>query len=341
MANDGIRSITVIASPEMEHIAKDVYEELVRTEHRATFQVVQYTQFANKEIKPKIAETVRDTVVYFFHSLYYPEPNESIIRMMLVCDALRGGSAKGIRLIIPYIPYQRQDRKDESRVPISARVFWEFMQTNRCITHAITMDMHSDQLQGFTDIPVDNFPGRRVLAKQFRDIYKEDLSSLLVVSPDIGSSVRSERFANMLFAGNLPLGQTPPMSIIQKHRPAANVVEVVNIIGPSVLGKDVVMYDDMIDTGGSIIEAAKALRDLGAKDIYTVATHGIFSGRAGKTAEQKLRDSGMQIIITDSIPRDRSYCEANKDWLTVISIKETLAKIIIESFPGGSVSALY
>ena len=263
-------SIHILATEHMNDLARKVHERL--KEKDFLYAEVEYVPFASQEVKPRIPTTVRCEHTYLFHSLHHPTPNDAMIKLLLTNDALSRGSAESITLVLPYMSYLRQDRKDESRVPISARVMANLIETNPKVRKIITIDMHCDQAQGFYNISVDNLPGSWVQAKYFQKKYGTDLGDFVVVSPDYGGTKRARDFAGYL-------DEREEAGVMEKKRSGdrANKVETLGYQGPSVEGKNVVLYDDMIDTGGSIISATKALHNFGAKKVYAVASHGIFS----------------------------------------------------------------
>lgn len=329
-------SIHILATEHMTDLASKVYEGL--KDQDFSYAKVEYVTFSSQEVKSRIPTTVRREHTYLFHSLYHPNPNDAMMKLLLTNDALSRGSAESITLVLPYMSYLRQDRKDESRVPISARVMANLIETNPKVGKIITLDMHCDQAQGFYNISVDNLPGSLVQAEYFQKKYGQDLGNLVVVSPDYGGTKRARDFARYL-------DDRDEIGVMEKRRGGdkANKVETLGYQGPSVNGKNIVLYDDMIDTGGSIISAAKTLHDLGAKKVYAAASHGIFSRpNVDTTAEERLRKAGMQVVITNSIPRSEEYQKENADWLTMLPLDQLLAEAVLEtSKVGGSVSSLF
>ncbi len=320
----------VVSSVGMHDMADRVAELL--GEHSTPYSRLRadFTQFANGELKPWIPETVRGAHVFLLHALQEPDPNTAIMLMLLTADALKRASVAGITLVLPYIPYLRQDRKDKPRVPISARLLADLIEANGRVDRIITLDMHADQEQGFFSIPVDNINGMVVHAEYFRAEFNNDFSNVVVVAPDFGSAVRAERFARSLDGG-------VPVSIIQKRRPGPNQSEVVNFIGEQVDGRTVIIYDDMIDTGGTNRGAVRETLRQGARVVYTCATHGIFSGGA----EAKFKEAGQRVVVTPSIPRLTDYYVEHESWLSFVSIDALVAKAIHEaSIVGGSISKL-
>ena len=238
-------------------------------------------------------------------------------------DAFKRASCASCSVVMPYFGYARQDRKARARDPITAKLVANLLQTAGA-DRILTMDLHSTQIQGFFDIPVDNLLGMPVLAKYFlRNGFKND--DLVIVSPDVGSVARSRAMAAKFDA---------PMAIIDKRRPKANVMEVMNIIG-DVKGKVCLMLDDMIDTAGTITQGAKALADNGAKEIYACCSHGVLSGPAIK----RLEDSVLKkVIILDTIhqPEERQI-----EKIQQVTVADLFAEAIERIYSFTSVSQLY
>ncbi|MBT7902811.1 ribose-phosphate diphosphokinase [Candidatus Woesearchaeota archaeon] len=335
MAQNG-NSIEIVAGREMGDLAKNVFDQL-KDQGNFNYSKVDCTVFANKEMKPKLPGATRHKDVYLFHSMYHPDPNSSLVELLLTADAISRSSADSITLVLPYMSYLRQDRKDEPHVPISARLVADLIQANPKVERVLTMDLHSDQAQGFYQIPVDNLYGSLVHAEYFKEKFQSDYENLVVVSPDHGGVVRARRFAKSL-------DESVPVYIIDKRRTGANQCEVMNFIGGDISGKDIVIYDDMIDTGGSIVAAANVAKEKGARNVYACVSHGLFSAKEGaqKSTEQKFAESGLEVVVAGTIPRSNEYLEKNASWLTVLPIDKLLSRAVYESSkPGGSVSSLF
>ena len=287
-----------------------------------------FERFKNGELLPRIPETVRRQHVFFFHAMQYPSPNDGVMAALLMNDALRRASAAGITLVAPYLPYLRQDRKDMPRAPISAKMLADVLGSNPSLERVVTVDMHTDQAQGFFGIPVDNISCMKLFAL-YAMKHIDNIGECVMGAPDVGGVVRAERFG--LTAGS------PYIAFCQKKRPAANKSITGATAGDTVKGRRVVLVDDMIDTGGSTIGAAKKFMTDGAAHVDVFATHAIFS----EGAEKRLADSGLRIFTTNSIPRPPAYAEKHKKWLTIIPIEELLAEAVYQaSLIGGSVSKL-
>ena len=207
---------------------------------------------------------------------------------------------------MPYYGYARQDRKDKPRVPISGRLLADLIESNHRVSGLITIDMHAEQEQGFFSIPVDNLTGIKIFAGHIREKFNNNLSNVVMLAADFGGAVRNRRFA--LALGGLPV------CIVEKRRPAPNQSEILSVIG-DIVGKDVIIFEDMIDTGGTAMGVIEKIMALGAKSVYLCATHGIFSRKAYRVFRKK----GIQVATTDSIPRSPKFYQDNP-WLTKCSI---------------------
>ena len=282
----------------------------------------QVTTFSDGEISVNINETVRGCDVFVVQSTNNPV-NENLMELLIKIDALRRASAGRITAVIPYYGYARQDRKAKARDPITAKLVANLI-TAAGADRVLTMDLHAAQIQGYFDIPLDHLLGGSLLANYFN---KKNIEDLVVVSPDLGSVTRSRKFANQL-DGEVPL------AIIDKRRPKANVCEVMNLIG-DVNGKNVIMLDDMIDTAGTITNAANALKEFGAKDIYACCTHAVLSG----PAIERIENSAIsELIVLDTI---RLPKEKEIDKIKVLTVAEMFGEAIKKIFSNESVSVLF
>ena len=244
--------------------------------------------FSDGEISVSLHESVRGSDVFIIQSTCTPI-NDNLMEMLIMCDACKRASASRITVVIPYFGYARQDRKAKSRDPISAKLVANLI-TIAGADRVLTMDLHAAQIQGFFDIPVDNLLGSLLFVEYYLDKFKDNLDDVMVVSPDIGSVARARSFAMKMGLG---------LAIIDKRREKANHSEVVNIIG-SVEGKNIILFDDMVDTAGSLCGAANALANLGgARDVYACATHGILSGKSLELIENSVI---KELVFTDTIP---------------------------------------
>ncbi|MDO4798891.1 MAG: ribose-phosphate pyrophosphokinase [Bacillota bacterium] len=278
--------------------------------------------FSDGEISVNINETVRGVDVFVVQSLSIPKVNDYLMELLISIDAFKRASAGRITAVVPYYGYARQDRKTKARDPISAKLVANLI-TAAGADRVVTMDLHAAQIQGYFDIPVDHLKGVPIIAQYIKEKAIEDL---VVVSPDLGSVTRSRDFAQRLSA---------PMAIFDKRRPEANVSEVMNVIG-DVVGKNVLLIDDMIDTAGTIVNAAKALRDMGAKDIYAACTHGVLSGPAvSRIGSSVIRE----LIMLDTI---RMSDEARKlPNLRTLSVAQVFAEAIRRIYNNDSVSTMF
>ena len=282
----------------------------------------QVTTFSDGEISVNINETVRGCDVFVVQSTNNPV-NENLMELLIMIDALRRASAGRITAVIPYYGYARQHRKAKARDPITAKLVANLI-TAAGADRVLTMDLHAAQIQGYFDIPLDHMLGGSLLANYFNE---KNIEDLVVVSPDLGSVTRSRKFANQL-EGEVPL------AIIDKRRPKANVCEVMNLIG-DVKGKNVIMLDDMIDTAGTITNAANALKEFGAKNIYACCTHAVLSG----PAIERIENSAIsELIVLDTI---RLPKEKELDKIKVLTVAEMFGEAIKKIFSNESVSVLF
>lgn len=280
------------------------------------------TRFSDGEICVNIKETVRGCDVFVVQSTSTPV-NDNLMELLVMIDAFKRASCNKLTVVMPYFGYARQDRKARARDPITAKLVANLLEKAGA-DRVLTMDLHSTQLQGFFDIPVDNLLGMPVLAKYFlKNGFKND--DLVIVSPDVGSVTRSRSMAAKFNA---------PLAIIDKRRPKANVMEVMNIIG-DVKDKVCLMLDDMIDTAGTITQGAKALSDAGAREVYACCSHGVFSG----SAMQRIQDSPLKkVVILNTIqqPQDKLI-----DKIEEVSVAEIFAEAIERIYSYISVSTLF
>ena len=282
----------------------------------------QVTTFSDGEISVNMNATVRGCDVFVIQSTNNPV-NENLMELLIMIDALRRASAGRITAVIPYYGYARQDRKAKARDPITAKLVANLI-TAAGADRVLTMDLHAAQIQGYFDIPLDHMLGGSLLANYFNE---KNIEDLVVVSPDLGSVTRSRKFANQL-EGEVPL------AIIDKRRPKANVCEVMNLIG-DVKGKNVIMLDDMIDTAGTITNAANALKEFGAKNIYACCTHAVLSG----PAMERIENSAIsELIVLDTI---RLPKEKELDKIKVLTVAEMFGEAIKKIFSNESVSVLF
>jgi ribose-phosphate pyrophosphokinase len=281
----------------------------------------QVKTFSDGEIQIEIDENVRSKDVFVVQSTCAPV-NDHLVELLLMIDALKRSSASRITAVMPYFGYARQDKKVAPRVPISAKLVANLLTvagTNRIIT----MDLHAGQIQGFFDIPVDNIFAAPLLIEYIRDKFNKDL---VIVSPDAGGVERARAFAKRLDAD---------LAIIDKRRSAPNQAKAMAVIG-DVNNKIVVILDDMVDTAGTLTEAATALKAEGAREIHACCAHAVLSGPAIK----RITESEMKsMVVTDTIPLKQNAAACDK--IVVISIAELVGEAIIRSYRGDSVTSLF
>ena len=274
-----IKVFSCNSNPELaKAIAKNLFLSLGEAE---------VTQFSDGEISVKINETIRGADVYIIQSTSQPV-NDSLMELLIMIDAMRRASAGRITAVIPYYGYARQDRKAKARDPISAKLVADLI-TSAGADRVITMDLHCAQIQGFFDIPVDHLVGMPLLSKYYEQKFGIGAEDVVAVSPDLGSVTRTRAFAE---------GLNIPIAIVDKRRPRPNVSEIMNIIG-DFKDKRVILYDDMIDTAGTITNAANALKEKGAKEVYACCTHGVLSGAAIERIQNSVIE---ELVVLDTVP---------------------------------------
>ena len=263
--------------------------------------------FSDGEILAEPGESVRGKKVYIIQSTSAPV-SENLMELLIITDALKRASAKEITAVVPYFGYARQDRKAKPRQPITAKLVADLLQTAG-VHRVVTIDLHATQIQGFFNVPIDGMTGIPLIARYFID---KNLDDICVVSPDHGGATRARNLANYLDSN---------MAIIDKRRPKPNVAEVMGIIG-DVKGKNCIMIDDIIDTGGTIIAGAEALKKAGAKNIYIACTHAVFSGDAVKNLNNSV---AKEVVVTDTIhlPEEKKF-----EKLRIVTVAELLTRTI-------------
>jgi ribose-phosphate pyrophosphokinase len=284
--------------------------------------VAKVRTFSDGEIMVEIGENVRGRDVYVVQSTCYPT-NSNLMELLIMMDALKRASAATITTVIPYYGYARQDRKAAPRTPITSKLVADLITTAGA-DRVVTVDLHAGQIQGFFNIPVDNLYAAPVILEHLRKRF--DGEEVVMVSPDAGGTERARAFAKRL-------GCT--LAVIDKRRTAPNVAEVMHLIG-DVRGKAAVILDDMIDTAGTLTQAAGALKEHGAKSIYACATHGVLSG----PAIERINASAIEeILITDTIPLGEKAAASSK--IKVLTVAELLAEAIRRIHEDESVSSLF
>src|SRR5919107_352327 len=279
-------------------------------------------RFADMEIFVEIQENVRGADVFVLQSTSYPA-NDHLMELLIITDALRRSSARRITAVLPYFGYARQDRKSGSRTPISAKLVANLI-TQAGVDRVVTLDLHAGQIQGFFDIPTDNLYASPVMVRDIKERF--DLNNVMVVSPDVGGVVRARGLAKRI---------NTPLSIIDKRRERAGESEVMNVIGDAA-GFTCILVDDIVDSGGTLINAADALLANGAKDVYAYITHGVLSGGAvARIAGSRLKE----LVITDSIMPTEAVKVAHN--IRVISIAQLMGEAIGRTATESSVSSLF
>lgn len=335
------KPVVVLTIGSMRDIGQRIATRLSTMEPNGfTYAEVDVTRFANGELKTTIPVTLRHCDVYLIAPLQEPDPNIALMLLLITGDSIRRASAQSLTLVLPYLCYSRQDRKAAPREPITARLLADMIETNRLVDRVLTFDLHSDQVQGCYSIPVDNLYGALIHRRYFAEKFNRNFSNVVVVSPDFGGAPRARRFAKLL-------SSEIPVYTIDKRRTGPNQAEAMHFVGGDITDTDVIIYDDMIDTGGSIIAASQEALNRGARSITVAATHGVFSAKDGVTVSDRFAtvvDRGLPIhvVITESIPQNPTFVHNNQAWLTVLPIDEFLAEAIYQAATvGGSVSSLF
>ena len=280
-------------------------------------------RFSDLEIFVEVEENVRGQDVFLIQSTSYPA-NEHIMELLITLDALKRASARRVTVVMPYFGYARQDRKPGPRTPITAKLVANLI-TSAGADRILTIDLHAGQIQGFFDIPVDHLYARPVVVADIKEQY-QDLDSLMVVSPDVGGVVRARSLAKRLGAD---------LAIVDKRREKANQSEVMNIIG-DVKGRDCILFDDIIDTAGTMCSAAEALLEEGAKSVSAYVSHGVLSGPAIERIE---KSSLTSLVITDSIAPTDAVKNCSK--IRHVSLSTLLGDAIKRISEETSVSSLF
>src|SRR5882757_1363513 len=310
-------SIKLVAGNSNPVLAKEIANWLELSPTKASVR-----RFADMEIFVEILENVRGADVFVIQSTSYPA-NDHLMELLIIIDALRRASARRITAVVPYFGYARQDRKPGPRTPISAKLVANLI-TNAGADRVLTLDLHAGQIQGFFDIPTDNLFASPVMVRDIKDHY--DVSKVMVVSPDVGGVVRARGLAKRINA---------PRAIIDKRRERAGDSEVMNVIG-EVAGTTCILIDDIVDSGGTLVNAADALLAQGATDVYAYITHGVLSGGAvARITASRLKE----LVITDSIQPTEAVRVARN--IRVLSIASLIGEAIARTASEESVSSLF
>jgi len=311
------KDIKIFACNSNLELAKEIADHI-----GLTLGAASVGRFSDGESAITINEVVRGSDVFIVQSTCGPV-NENLMDLLVMIDALKRASAGRITAVIPYFGYARQDRKAKSRDPISAKLIANLL-TVAGADRILTMDLHAAQLQGFFDIPLDHLLGVPILAEYFKMKF-DTCEDFVVVSPDVGSVTRSRKFAQRINA---------PLAIIDKRRPKANECEIMNVIG-EVKGKKVIMVDDIIDTGGTIVNAVETLLDMGAKDVYACCSHAVLSGPA---IERIKKSKIKELVSLNTIPLSE---EKRIDRIVTLSVAPVFAEAIERIYGDISISTLF
>ncbi len=304
--------LKIFAGRLSNHLGKKIGRDLKLKPGKCSIQT-----FSDGEIWVKYNENVRGSDVFIIQSTIPPADN--LMELLIMIDAARRASARRITAVIPYFGYARQDRKDQPRVAITAKLVANLI-TEAGADRVITMDLHASQLQGFFDIPVDHLYGSAVFMKKFRNM---KIPNLAVASPDVGGIKMARAYAKRLHSD---------LILIDKRRPKPNVAEVMNIIG-EVDGKNILIIDDLIDTGGTFVNAVNALKENGAKEIYGACTHAVFSGES----LDRINESPLEkLFVSDTLPMTHT---SNK--IEIVSVSELFAESILRTNKNKSISSLF
>ncbi|MEK7591517.1 MAG: ribose-phosphate pyrophosphokinase [Patescibacteria group bacterium] len=280
---------------------------------------VMLKKFSSGEHYVKYEESVRGKEVFIVQTATR-NPNEDLMQLFLMCQAAKLSFATTVHIALPHFPYARQDRITEPREPISAKLVAHLLEESGA-DHVIVLDLHSDQIQGFFSIPVDALDARTIFADYVRSL---KIKNLVVVAPDVGGAKRAKKFAVMIGAD---------LAIMHKNRKRHHEAEILEVVG-DIEGKNCIIFDDIIDTAGTLLSGKKALTDRGARDVYAAATHGVFSGPA---AERLKKAKFKKVIVSDSIPNDPKLFPG----LTILPIAPLLAEVIRHVSKGQSVTEIY
>ena len=315
MKNSAFSNFKVFAGNSHLELAEEIASIMGKPLGRATV-----TKFSDGEISVNLWETVRGMDCYIVQSTCDPV-NDNLMEILIMIDAMKRASAGRINAVIPYYGYARQDRKAKARDPITAKLVADMLVAAGA-DRVLTMDLHAAQIQGYFDIPVDHLVGMPILAKYFAE---KNLENVVVVSPDHGSVPRARNMAQILNC---------PIAIVDKRRPEPNKSEIMNIIG-DIDGKNCILMDDMIDTAGTITNAANALKDLGALSVNACATHAVLSG----PAIERIQSSAIEeLVLLNTIPLPE---EKKTDKMKVISVAPLFAEAMTRVFTNGSISTLF
>ncbi len=312
------KNIKIFSGNSNPELAKEIADKLAIPMGKANASV-----FSDGEISVNIHETVRGSDVFIIQSTSSPV-NDNLMELLIMIDAMKRASAGRITAVMPYFGYARQDRKSKPRDPISAKLVADLI-TAAGADRVLTMDLHAAQIQGFFDVPLDHLIGAPIMCKYYLDKFGKGRDDVVVVSPDLGSVTRTRFYAQKLDL---------PIAIVDKRRPKANVSEVMNIIG-DIKDKTVIMVDDMIDTAGTIVNGAKALKERGAKEVYACCTHAVLSGPAIERIENSCIKE-LLTLNTIKLPKEKQI-----DKIKTLSVATVFAEAIKRIYADMSVSVLF
>ena len=315
MKNSAFSDYKLFAGNSHPRLAEEIASVMGKPLGKATV-----TKFSDGEISVNLWESVRGVDVYIIQSTCAPV-NDNLMELLIRIDAVKRASAGRINAVIPYYGYARQDRKAKARDPITAKLVANLLVAAGA-DRVLTMDLHASQIQGYFDIPVDHLVGMPILAKYFKE---KNLENVCIVSPDHGSVTRARNMAEYFNC---------PIAIVDKRRPEPNKSEIMNIIG-EVRGKNCIILDDMIDTAGTITNAANVIKEMGAENVYAGATHAVLSGPAFDRIEAS---AIKELALLNTIPMDK---EKKLDKMTVLSVAPLFAEAMTRVYTNGSVSKLF
>lgn len=315
MEKDSFKGLKLFTCNSHPELAKEVADLMGIELGKSTV-----SKFSDGEISVNIWESVRGADVFIIQSTCEPV-NDNLMELLILVDAMKRASAGTINAVIPYYGYARQDRKAKARDPITSKLVANLLVAAG-VNRVITMDLHAPQIQGYFDIPVDHMVGLPMLSDYFKE---KNLEDLVIVSPDHGSVTRARNMAERLNC---------PIAIVDKRRPEPNKSEIMNIIG-NIKGKNCIILDDMIDTAGTISNAANAIKEMGAKDVYACATHAVLSGPAVKRLEESVI---KELVLLNTIPVPESK---RLEKMTILSVGSVFSETISRIFTHGSISAMF
>jgi ribose-phosphate pyrophosphokinase len=321
----------VVFSPWLETLSHRIIKRLQDQGVQVSYSRMQYTTFSSGEIRPDVPQSIRGKHVYFLHDLQAEDPNIALMRYVLSADALTRSDVASITCVFPNIPYLRQDRREpDERASISAAVVLRLIEASSPrLRTIITYHMHAAQETGFIRLPIANLPGYVDHIRHLRAERGESLADAVIAAPDLGASKYARKIRKAI-------GSHYQIAIVDKERDRDGT-RPLDVIGEPVKGRRVIMFDDIIDTGGSIMGAAQRLLEEGALDVELRVTHGLFHG----DAIEKFRRAGLRVVTLETVTRPQSFIDRERSWLTILPIDEMLSGAMHQTMQvGGSVSRL-